>query len=420
MQWQGKEGFYWFTGIIEDRNDPLYLNRVRVRIHGSHSHDKQFIATPDLPWSEVLMPTTTASLSGLGNTTHGLVEGSVVMGFYRDGKICQDPVIMGSFVGIPQSYYRIDEQVDDKGNRKYSEISRTAEDGFNDPRLDSESSYEGTPDGKNPKHINRNYGLTLALDKSPRRDGETKGEAYPKTSYIGGSSVNLLARATDYESENTNPVAKIYPILNVDEETLSIGEGATDDDDSLFNIQGEKPLRDTTTYLKPKYPFNWVHESESGHIFEIDDTPDYERIHLYHKSGTRIEIDKDGNRVDKITKNKYTVVAGDDWVTITGNVNVNVDGVINVFTKKDTFINTTGNTTVNTLGKTDIISKEDATWTAPNTFMTTNLKVDGTVWITGKQQNDSSIEAVGEITGKEIKLSEHTHTETGSETNKPS
>jgi len=52
--------------------------------------------------------------------------------------------------------------------------------------------------------------------------------------------------------------------------------------------------------------------------------------------------------------------------------------------------------------------------------MTTNLKVDGTVWITGKQQNDSSIEAVGEITGKEIKLSEHTHTETGSETNKPS
>ena len=109
MQWQGKEGFYWFTGIIEDRNDPLYLNRVRVRIHGSHSHDKQFIATPDLPWSEVLMPTTTASLSGLGNTTHGLVEGSVVMGFYRDGKICQDPVIMGSFVGIPQSYYRIDE-----------------------------------------------------------------------------------------------------------------------------------------------------------------------------------------------------------------------------------------------------------------------------------------------------------------------
>jgi hypothetical protein len=420
MKFQGKEGLIWFTGIVEDRNDPLFLNRVRVRIYGNHTHDKQLIATPDLPWSDVMMPTTSPSLSGLGTTTHSLVEGSTIVGFYRDAEQLQDPVVMGSFIGTPQNYYRIDEKLDEKGNRNFQKILRKTTDGFNDPRLDSEASYEGTPDGKNPKHINRNYGLTLALDKSPRKKGETKGEIYPKESYISGSDVNLLARATDYATTNYNPVAKIYPILNVDEETLSIGEGATDDDDSLLNIQGEKPLRDTTTYLKPKYPFNWVHESESGHIIEVDDTPDYERIHLYHKSGTRIEIDKDGNRVDKITKNKYTVVAADDWVTITGNVNVNVDGVINVFTKKDTFINTTGNTVVNTLGKTDIISKEDATWTAPNTFMTTNLKVDGTVWITGEQTNDSTITAVDEITGKEVKLSEHTHTETGSETNKPS
>ena len=86
MKYQGKEGFYWFTGVVEDRSDPLYLNRVRVRIHGSHSHDKQLIATPDLPWSQVLLPSTSASLSGLGTTTHSLVEGSIVMGFYRDGK----------------------------------------------------------------------------------------------------------------------------------------------------------------------------------------------------------------------------------------------------------------------------------------------------------------------------------------------
>ena len=79
MMYQGKTGFNWFTGIVEDRNDPLFLNRVRVRIYGSHSHDKQMIATADLPWSEVMMPTTSPSLSGLGTTTHGLVEGSTVM-----------------------------------------------------------------------------------------------------------------------------------------------------------------------------------------------------------------------------------------------------------------------------------------------------------------------------------------------------
>ena len=48
MIYQGKTGFNWFTGIVEDRNDPLFLNRVRVRIHGSHTHNKQLIATPDL------------------------------------------------------------------------------------------------------------------------------------------------------------------------------------------------------------------------------------------------------------------------------------------------------------------------------------------------------------------------------------
>ena len=37
----------------------------------------------------------------------------------------------------------------------------------------------------------------LALDASPRRDGETIGESYPKEDYIGQSSVNKLARTTN-------------------------------------------------------------------------------------------------------------------------------------------------------------------------------------------------------------------------------
>jgi hypothetical protein len=98
MMYQGKTGFNWFTGVVEDRNDPLFLNRVRVRIYGSHSHDKQMIATTDLPWSEVMMPTTSPSLSGLGTTTHGLVEGSTVMGFYRDHLEINEPITTGSCI----------------------------------------------------------------------------------------------------------------------------------------------------------------------------------------------------------------------------------------------------------------------------------------------------------------------------------
>ena len=45
--YQGRDGFERWTGINEDRNDPLFLNRVRVRIFGAHSYDKQKIATAD-------------------------------------------------------------------------------------------------------------------------------------------------------------------------------------------------------------------------------------------------------------------------------------------------------------------------------------------------------------------------------------
>ena len=103
------------TCFVDVRNDPVFFIRVCVIIYGAHTHDKQLIASPDLPWSEVMMPVTSPSLSGLGTTTHGLVEGSTVMGFYRDGDDSQDPIVMGSFIGIPQKYYRIDETIDDKG-----------------------------------------------------------------------------------------------------------------------------------------------------------------------------------------------------------------------------------------------------------------------------------------------------------------
>mgnify|MGYP003323594788 CR=1 FL=1 len=195
--------FIWWQGVVEDRNDPLFLNRVRVRIFGAHSYDKQKIATPDLPWCEVMMPVTSPSLSGLGTTTHGLVEGSFVMGFFRDAAENQDPIVMGSVVGAPGKFSRVDETIDDRGTRNYTKVDRSTTDGFNDPRLDSESSYKGTPDGPNPDHIQRNYGLSLALDKSPRRDGESKGVSYPKESYYDTSSVNLLARAEGkYDKES--------------------------------------------------------------------------------------------------------------------------------------------------------------------------------------------------------------------------
>jgi len=89
------QNFTWYTGIIEDIDDPLNLNRVRVRCIGFHSMDTNVITTADLPWATVIMPVTSASIKGNGGNHH-LEVGSWVVGFFRDGSSAQDPMVMGS------------------------------------------------------------------------------------------------------------------------------------------------------------------------------------------------------------------------------------------------------------------------------------------------------------------------------------
>jgi hypothetical protein len=88
--------FLWFTGVIEDVNDPEEMGRYRVRCFGYHSDNKGDIPTEDLPWSNVMMPISSASTSGIGQSATGLVQGSWVIGFFRDGNNAQDSIIMGS------------------------------------------------------------------------------------------------------------------------------------------------------------------------------------------------------------------------------------------------------------------------------------------------------------------------------------
>jgi hypothetical protein len=90
----GRKQFIWWTGIVEDVNDPLKIGSVRVRIIGVHSQDKNLVPTNTLPWAQVMLPTTGA------NATMGPREGDWVMGFFQDSDYTQIPVVMGVFPGI--------------------------------------------------------------------------------------------------------------------------------------------------------------------------------------------------------------------------------------------------------------------------------------------------------------------------------
>ena len=97
----GQDGFIWFVGVVEDRADPTFTGRVRVRCLGYHTENKQDLPTADLPWAMPMLPITSSGISGIGQTPLGLVEGSWVLGFFRDSTYAQEPIILGSLPGRP-------------------------------------------------------------------------------------------------------------------------------------------------------------------------------------------------------------------------------------------------------------------------------------------------------------------------------
>lgn len=338
-----------FYGIVEDRQDPLKIGRVRVRCHGIHTANKQKISTPDLPWAQVLLPTTSAGLSGFG-TQHGLVEGSTVFGFFRDGDACQLPVIIGSAAGIPQAGFK--EGVDK------TLVSRKVTDGFNDPRRLTPVDYNRTPDGTNPKHsTTRGFGLDAALDTAPtkpekldityRGDGSTytnptlTEESLPRYPlYIEESDLSKFARG-----EGTYEHRSISGILETRNITAVV--------DSIKNADPNLAVFPNSK-ATPVYPYNKVMESESGHMIELDDTPNFERIAVEHRTGTFHEIHPDGSQVSRIVNNNYTVVCKDNEVYVGGKVNVvvlgdatfDVGGDAKITVAKTTAIESTGNLSV--------------------------------------------------------------------------
>jgi hypothetical protein len=82
----------WFTGIIEEC-DPT-TNRVRVRMFGLHSFERNELLTTDLPWSTLILPVNieTASTPNISE-----LIGRCAFGFFRDGDDMQDAVVIGLY-----------------------------------------------------------------------------------------------------------------------------------------------------------------------------------------------------------------------------------------------------------------------------------------------------------------------------------
>jgi len=258
----GKDGFNWFVGVVEDNDDPDKAGRVKVRCVGYHTENTQDIPTDDLPWASVMMPVTAGANSGIGFSPHFLIQGTWVVGFFRD-PAKQEPIIMGALPGVNSTTTT---------NNTVASSSavggKSIKGGFKDP-----------------------FGQ------------------YPTSSYLDKPDTNLLGQE-QVSSHASNSV-----------KTAS---------DSWSTASGSAS-QPASTQSSAKYPYNHVMETESGHYLEFDDTSGSERIHLYHKAGTFIEIDATGNVVIKTVGNVTNIIAGNMDTYVKGNYSITAGGNLDVY-----------------------------------------------------------------------------------------
>ena len=83
----------FFFGIVVNNNDAdLNLGRVQIRIAGLHGSEVQ---NYDLPWAQVMLPTTEPGIGGIGANPM-IANGAQVFGVFLDGKDSQIPLVLGT------------------------------------------------------------------------------------------------------------------------------------------------------------------------------------------------------------------------------------------------------------------------------------------------------------------------------------
>lgn len=342
------ESFNWYFGVVENRNDPMKLGRLQVRWYGVHSSDLTKQPTLSLPWATPVFPITNSSTTGIGGPWTGAVEGTFVMGFFIDSKY-QKPFIMGTIAGIPSEIGAEGKAFSDQSGR----YPRNKPDLYN---------------GLNESDVSR-------LARNPE------------------GHVSLASRRTNRTV--SVPTAKAPEVKSV----LDNKPPPVDYQRSYW----DQPQPQGNEESQVRYPYNHVWETESGHIFEVDDTPGAQRINNQHRSGTFEEITADGTRTTKIKGDDYEIVARDKNVLIRGSVNLTVEGNVKTLIKGDKYEEVDGNI-FRTVRK-DVVEKIGGNYI-------TEILSDRNTQINGNNSIRISGNDVTAIDGNETISVGGTHTET--------
>src|SRR5210317_2319453 len=375
MAFLGISNFKWFIGVVENRHDPLKVGRLKVRCLGIHTSDKNKIPTADLPWASVALPVTSSGISGIGHSATGIVEGSWVWGYFRDGEyLMQELVVVGTLPGKP------------------SELGNTSK-GFYDPNFRLDKNGKPTTISVYPKNIDEPDTNRLAVNNPDKEAASltnrkrTRITGIPIASFDGLNNIEQLSVFDAIQAQEVGLIDPDYrglerftgggglpsdqiKILNNDAdaiEAMLYASGFSDEEYNFrqllirkYNITQDTDINALVTSIRNNirgviantetdaekwdqpsipyaavYPYNHVYESESGHIREYDDTPSFERIHERHISGTSYEMLPNGDKIDIISNTHYTLVSNNNKANISGNSDITIGGRHKVYINKD-------------------------------------------------------------------------------------
>jgi hypothetical protein len=143
----------------------------------------------------------------------------------------------------------------------------------------------------------------------PPTSAGTAGIGLSPTGLLKGTSVMCMK----FPDENTSYVIGVLNYAAEGNHSVSSyarGQGEPEEKtqnriktDDGFYVEPESKY-------KARYPYNNTMTTRSGHLVELDDTPGSERVQVYHKSGSYLEILPDGTIVTKSVKDHIQLAAG--------------------------------------------------------------------------------------------------------------
>jgi hypothetical protein len=175
----------------------------------------------------------------------------------------------------------------------------------------------------------------------------------------------------------------------------------------MTNLSWTEPESAANTDYPPVYPYNNIQQTESGHSFEMDDTPGRERVRLQHRIGTFTEIHPNGDEVHKIVGKGFEIIASDKNVLIKGvcNITINGDSVLHI--KGDSYSQVDGNVYQNVTGDMKQLVNGDCQQTIAGEFdvnvsgnmniNATNVNINADLNVRGDIGTTQSISAAGNI-----------------------